>query len=86
MFTRTRQARLDRADGHAERTGDFFVAQAVDLPEDDHGPLIEGQTFERLPDALRRFALLEDAVRHRELPHVGQLAVGRRVFVEGDLL
>ena len=47
-LTGASQPGLDRADRHAERIPNFLVAQAVDLPQDDHRPLVERQLIERV--------------------------------------
>ena len=84
-LTRARQPRLDRADRDAERKGDFLVAEAVDLPQDDRRPLIERQVIERLLQLRGQLLLREHAVG-RFLPARWKVAVRGNVLFERHLI
>src|SRR5690606_209018 len=84
-LARTRQPRLHRAHCDAERKSDLFVAQAVDLAQDDGGALIERQRVERV---LKRFAelLLRQHAIGSRFGAAFELTVRLDVRVERDLV
>ena len=70
MFTSPGQPGLDGTDSHAERRRDLVVAQPVDFPEHQDGPLIEWQLVQRLPYLSNRLMLFGGLIGFGEGPHV----------------
>ena len=64
---------------------DLVVAQAVDLAQDDRGPLVERQVIERRLQPRRQLLLREHPVGPR-LARREELAVRRDVRIERDLI
>ena len=80
------QPRLDRADGHVQRLGDFVVAQAVDLPQDDDRSLIERQRVERRPEPRGHLLARQRAIGSVAVARLPQLAVIEHVLFELHLI
>src|SRR5688572_17417306 len=83
---RARQARLHGADSNAEGVCNLFVAEAVDLAEHDHRALIERQVVERRPQALCQLLARVGAVGGGVIARLAQIAVGKDVLIEGNLV
>src|SRR6185295_15589626 len=79
------QPRFDGADRDAERKRDLFIAEAVDLAQDDRRALIEGQLIERPLEPERELLLGEHAVRGR-LAAREEFAVRGNVLIERNLV
>ena len=69
-----------------EGVGDLFVAQAVDLPQDDDRSLIERQGVQRRPESRGHFLARKRAVRSVAVARLTQLAVIEHVLFELHLI
>src|SRR5688572_19604569 len=79
---RAREARLHGADSNAEGVRNLFVAEAVDLAQDDDRALVKRQVIERRSQALRQLLPRIRAVGRSVIAGLAQVAVGGDVLIE----
>src|SRR5262249_58860459 len=79
------QTRLHRTHGDTQRERNVLVAQAIDLPQDDHRALLEGQPGQSVAQPGGQFLLGQPPFRSEVRP-AQTVAVSGDARVEGDLI